>query len=494
MLGGISRYGSMGLSDGLSEVWLMTSKTRATGSNQQDEAASRRRASARLSRAISVGAVASTLLAFANPGCSRVCGIFTGNAGSQSPVAHRTSSEPAYPGDAFADSGSGAIASVGSKAESEADLIASLPDRSTAKDNDAALKSTTPRWINEPQASAPAAKAVNVFGEFDGVQRGPVRTVGESGFQQHTFVDEGEDSDVTVDPAGKWLAFTSTRHNTSGDIYLQRVDGTSVTQLTNDPARDAFPAFSPDGHWLAFSSTRAGNWQIYRMDLDGREVVQVTSGPMQAIHPSFSPDGTRLVYSALGPRSGQWELWTVNLLTGERRQVGYGLFPSWSPDKSVDRIAYQKPRQRGSRWFSLWTMELVNGEGRRNTEVAVSSNAAIVSPCWSPDGHKLAFTTVVQPTASTPKSAAGQQDVWTVDVDGANKHRLTDGNGTNLQPAWAADNRVYFVSNRGGNESIWSVRTDTVDTFSASAGKATKSPGAGHSAEASADTKEATTH
>jgi TolB protein len=477
---------------------MTSNETRVTaGNSQHDEAVAvrrRRASSARLSRAISVGAVASTLLAFANPGCSRVCGIFSGNSASQSQVAHRTAGEPAYPGDALIEPGANASASSDSKPESEADLIASLPERGATPathDNDAVINSTAPQWINEPQASAPAAKPVNVFGEFDGVQRGPVRAVGESGFQQHTFVDEGEDSDVTVDPAGKWLAFTSTRHNTNGDIYLQRVDGTSVTQLTNDPARDAFPAFSPDGKWLAFSSTRAGNWQIYRMDVDGREVVQVTSGPMQAIHPSFSPDGTRLVYSALGPRSGQWELWTVNLLTGERRQVGYGLFPSWSPDHAADRIAYQRPRQRGSRWFSLWTMELVNGEGRRNTEVAVSSNAAIVAPCWSPDGHKLAFTTVVQPTKTTTK-AAGQQDVWTVDADGANKHRLTDGNGTNLQPAWAVDNRVYFVSNRGGNESIWSVRADTVDTFSASAGKATKSPAAEHAAEASADTKEVT--
>ena len=80
-------------------------------------------------------------------------------------------------------------------------------------------------------------------------------------------------------------------------------------------ATTPIPAFSPDGKWIAFSSTRAGNWQIYMMDIDGRNVVQVTSGPMQAIHPSFSPDGTRLVYCALGGRSGQWELWTVDLRT-----------------------------------------------------------------------------------------------------------------------------------------------------------------------------------
>ena len=399
----------------------------------------------RVAKAVAAGTVALNIL-FAGGGCSSLCKVISRPRPTQSVAAAPTAPAPA------------------TSSQSAPETV---------------LTSTEPQWANEAAISDASAKPVNVFGELEGVQRGPFKPVGESGFQQHTSVDEGEDADVSVDPTGKWLAFTSTRHNETGDIYLQRVDGTSVIQLTNDAARDAYPAFSPDGKWVAFSSTRAGNWQIYRMDLDGRNVVQVTSGPMQAIHPSFSPDGTRLVYSALGARSNQWELWTVNLMTGERRQVGYGLFPSWSPDKSVDRIAYQRARQRGSRWFSLWTMELVNGEGRRMTEVAVSSNAAIVAPSWSPDGRKLAFTTVVQ-------GETNQQDVWTVDADGANKQRLTDGNGTNLSPAWAADNRVYFVSNRGGNESVWSIQASPVDVFTAEAGKDAHAP----TKVETADTKE----
>ena len=117
--------------------------------------------------------------------------------------------------------------------------------------------------------------------------------------------------------------------------------------------------------------------------------------------------------------------------------IGFGLFPSWSPDKRVDRIAFQRARQRGSRWFSLWTLDLIDGEARRVTEVAVSSNAAIVSPAWSPDGQKLTFGTIVDPQRSTNGKSDGQQDVWTVNADGTNKHRLTDGNGTNLSPFWA---------------------------------------------------------
>jgi TolB protein len=409
-------------------------------------------------RVVFAGTVAFQLL-FVGAGCARFCGFASGGRHDAKSASGAT--------DVSSPLGTDAVAPVPVQGATSAQMV---------------LTSTEPHWANEPQTQG-SAKAVNMFGELDGVERRPFKPVGESGFQQHTSVDEGEDGDVAVDPTGRWIAFSSTRHSENGDIYLQRVDGTSVTQLTNDAARDAYPAFSPDGKWIAFSSTRAGNWQIFRMDVDGRNVVQVTSGPMQAIHPSFSPDGARLVYSALGTRSQQWELWTVNLLSGERRQVGYGLFPSWSPDKAADRIAYQRARQRGSHWFSLWTMELVNGEGRRMTEVSVSSNSAILAPCWSPDGKKLAFTTLVQPGEHT---AAGQQDVWSVDADGSHKQRLTDGNGTNLAPAWAADNRVYFVSNRGGNESVWSIQAEPVDTFTANAVQDPKAP----TAEAQIDTKE----
>lgn len=312
------------------------------------------------------------------------------------------------------------------------------------------------------------AKPVNVFGEMDGVPRPPSKVTGDAGYQQHSFTDEGADSDVAVDPTGKWIVFASTRHSDHTDLYMQRVDGTAVTELTSDAADDAYPCFSPDGKQIAFASTRAGPWQIFVMDADGRNVIQVTSGTMQCVHPSFSPDGTRVVYSAIGSRSNQWELWTSDLRTNEKKMIGYGLFPRWSPDKTVDRIAYQKSRQRGGRWFSLWTLDLVEGEGRRMTEVVASTNAAIVSPSWSPEGRRIAFTTVMEPARAAPggrpvqqgSRLRPQQDIWTINADGSNRQRLSDGNGTNLSPFWASDNRIYFISDRGGNECVWSVRAD----------------------------------
>jgi TolB protein len=313
-------------------------------------------------------------------------------------------------------------------------------------------------------ANANDPGSVNVFGEMKGIKAGATQLVGDSNFQQHTFLDQGYDADVTVDPTGKWLAFASTRDCEHPNIYTQRVDGTAVIQLTSGSADDAYPVFSPDGSHIAFSSTRAGNWQIFTMDTVGKNITQVTTGPLQAIHPSWSPDGTRLVYCSLGSKSNQWELWCINLQTNERRMIGYGLFPSWSPSRDMDRIAFQRPRQRGSRWFGLWTLDLVNGEATRATEVTVSSNAAILSPTWSPDGTRLTFATVLEPTREISQHGKGRTDIWIVNADGTNRQRLTDGTGSNLMPCWSGD-RIFFISDRGGSEVVWSARAAPAKSY-----------------------------
>jgi len=56
------------------------------------------------------------------------------------------------------------------------------------------------------------APQVNMFGEVNGVARTVATPIGDQGFQQQTYVDEGYDSDVTISPNGKLLAFASTRH------------------------------------------------------------------------------------------------------------------------------------------------------------------------------------------------------------------------------------------------------------------------------------------
>ncbi len=309
----------------------------------------------------------------------------------------------------------------------------------------------------EPRGGNPGQ--FNLYGQFEGQDGARTSSMdAQDNLRRVTFTTEGADFDVEIDPSGQWLYFASTRHRETADIYRQRVGGTAVTQLTSDASNDVMPAVSPDGKTLAFASDRAGSWDIYVTDADGGQVVKLTNDDAHNIHPSFSRDGSQLVYCSYGSQAGQWELVLVDLARPtKKRIIGHGLFPVWSP--TDDTIVFQRARERGSRWFSVWTVDIVDGEAISPTEIAVSSNAAVITPEWSPDGQNITFCTVIDPQNDDPAKPT-KADVWVINRDGTGRAKLTTGDFANLQPAWSPTGDVYFISDRGveGIENIWSVR------------------------------------
>lgn len=313
----------------------------------------------------------------------------------------------------------------------------------------------------EPVMTAAQDAQLTLFGELPELARLPFHPRANAPMKQHSFTAEGADFDVDVSSDGKHLVFASTRHSTQPDLYIKTVDGVAVTQITSDPAPDVQPCFSPDGKSVAFASSRSGNWDLYLIGTDNGRATQLTRSPWHEVHPSFSPDGRQLAYCMFNARAEQWELWVLQLDRPDaRRMIGVGLFPRWSP--KGDSLLYQRARERGGRWFSVWRIDLEGGEPSFPVELAASSQMALIQPTWSPDGELVAYGTALpQPVVPDPAAGtlppASRGDVWIMRADGTGSRQLTDGQGAHFGPCWAADGRVYFTSLQSGSENIWSV-------------------------------------
>ncbi|MFA5864520.1 MAG: hypothetical protein WC975_07505 [Phycisphaerae bacterium] len=323
---------------------------------------------------------------------------------------------------------------------------------------------------------------VSLFGELPGLSTTSIQVQAGKSIQQHTFATEGECFDPRVSPDGKWLAFASTQNTLKPEIYIKPIHSTAITQITSNPASDVQAAFSPESKRLAFCSDRTGNWDIYVIDIDGRNLQQLTDDPAPEMHPSFSLDGMKLTYCRYNVQSKQWEVWLLDANNpGQRKFLAAGLFPSFSPIEN--KIVYQRPAQRGSQLFGIWSITLgSDDQPSPPTQIADGSDRALIGPQWSANGKKIVYCSVLP---GKNQGASLDAQIWVIDPNGMGRMPVTDQGISSFSPTWGSDNRIYFCTNRGDNENIWSVSPMGENSVSARTARAR--PASGESAVADND-------
>ncbi|MBW1778345.1 MAG: PD40 domain-containing protein, partial [Deltaproteobacteria bacterium] len=121
----------------------------------------------------------------------------------------------------------------------------------------------------------------------------------------------------SVSENGTRLAFVSKRKRFS-DLWLRSLDPAaffSMRRLTDDPALESDPAFSRDGRFLAFTSTKTdAKGDIYVVDLKEKAPVpiRITGKETEDGAPCFGP-GKTLYFHRKQPELRAHELATVNI-------------------------------------------------------------------------------------------------------------------------------------------------------------------------------------
>lgn len=108
--------------------------------------------------------------------------------------------------------------------------------------------------------------------------------------------------DPQVSPDGTQLAYTQAsvdleNNKTTTNIWVVGTAvGSKPRQLTSSPKADRHPRWSPDGKRIVFESTRSGDGQLWTIELDGGEAKQLTTLSTGASNPVWSPDGTSIAF------------------------------------------------------------------------------------------------------------------------------------------------------------------------------------------------------
>lgn len=82
-----------------------------------------------------------------------------------------------------------------------------------------------------------------------------------------------------ISPDGNLLAWqTNAPDGGEDEIFLADIDGKNARNLTKTKGNDGHPWFSRDGKTIVFESDRTGNWEIWQLDLETGKQTQLTDG------------------------------------------------------------------------------------------------------------------------------------------------------------------------------------------------------------------------
>lgn len=164
----------------------------------------------------------------------------------------------------------------------------------------------------------------------------------------------------------------------------------------------------------------------------------------------------------LSDRNGGEDVFSIDPVTLEIAHITQ----SWVHDKAREQylthspdgsqMALVEPDEAFNQVLQVKLYSLEYQDKKLVTHFAVDS----YDPAWSPLGDRIAFVS----------TDAGNEEIYTVDVNGENTQRLTHTEGVwEKHPSWSPDGtKIVFFSNRTHNNQLWIMNADGSEPYNLS--------------------------
>src|SRR5580658_2641214 len=183
---------------------------------------------------------------------------------------------------------------------------------------------------------------------------------------------------------------------------------------------------------IYYIAARGGNKEVWQMDYDGQGAHQLTRLGTISLSPRVSPDNDRIAFASLG-RQG-WSIRMYSLVLGRMvsfpSMVGTTLSPAWSSDGA--KLAFSGSRTGDPEIFT-------SDAGGGNVKQITSFRGPDVSPTWNPKTNsQIAWCS----------GRTGLPQIYIMGSDGTGVQRMTDG-GYATSPSWSPNGQfLAFAWNR----------------------------------------------
>ena len=248
------------------------------------------------------------------------------------------------------------------------------------------------------------------------------------------------------------IYFVSSRSG-SKEIWEMDYDGQNQHAVTHLGAISLSPRISPDNTRIAFASLGRDGWAIRMYSLELNRLVNFPAGVAKGLNqsPAWSADGTKIAFSS--SRVGDSEIWAADANGGNLHRLtnypGPDVSPTWNPRTNA-QLAWVSAHSTGLP--QIYTMDQDGANVQRLTDGGYA-----ISPSWSPNGQFLTFSW----NRKYGPGAPGGQDIYVMDIASKRWLQLTHDAGSNDFPSWAPDGRhIVFERAIGGHNQIWTMLAD----------------------------------